>query len=128
MDANDVLKVRNYIIVTHGLTMRLFAMRYFKWTVDEFVKVWNPDNCAKWVLELDERGKYNISVEHSSPPTYGTTREDSQNRLPVHMTHGISKQGDDLVHLRAGHETLEVDDSGSVHLTSRYDTEASTRT
>lgn len=26
----------NYVIVTHGLTMRLFLMRWFKWSIDEF--------------------------------------------------------------------------------------------
>ena len=42
---------KNYVLVTHGLLMRIFCMCYFKWTVREFEQVWNPTNCEIWVLE-----------------------------------------------------------------------------
>lgn len=42
----------NFVLVTHGLIMRLLCMRIFRWTVTEFEQVWNPDNCEIWVLEL----------------------------------------------------------------------------
>eukprot|EP00798_Chlamydomonas_sp_ICE-L_P023350 gene23350-30601_t len=32
------------VLVTHGLTLRVFLMRWFHWTVDEFLQVWNPSN------------------------------------------------------------------------------------
>lgn len=41
----------NLIIVTHGMTLRLFLMRYFRWTVSTFHKLWNPINCKIAVLE-----------------------------------------------------------------------------
>src|SRR6185369_6206117 len=42
---------RNVLIVTHGLTMRLFLMRWFHWTVEEFESLRNPKNCQIVVME-----------------------------------------------------------------------------
>jgi broad specificity phosphatase PhoE len=33
------------VLVTHGLTLRIFLMRWFHWSVDEFLQVYNPANC-----------------------------------------------------------------------------------
>ena len=41
----------NYVLVTHGLLMRIFCMCYLRWTVEEFEQVWNPSNCEIWTLE-----------------------------------------------------------------------------
>lgn len=35
----------NLVLVTHGLTLRIFLMRWFHWSVDEFLQVYNPANC-----------------------------------------------------------------------------------
>lgn len=32
------------VLVTHGLALRVFLMRWFHWTVDEFMSVYNPAN------------------------------------------------------------------------------------
>jgi len=53
--------VRNYVLVTHGLLMRVFCMCYLRWTVDEFERVWNPSNGEVWVLQkVDGRGIYRL--------------------------------------------------------------------
>ncbi|CAE7395338.1 unnamed protein product [Symbiodinium sp. CCMP2456] len=39
------------IVVTHGLTMRLILMQLFHWSPNTFHTVWNPDNCAMYVLQ-----------------------------------------------------------------------------
>lgn len=39
---------------------RLILMRYFQWKVAFFERVWNPDNCATWVMERDELGSYRV--------------------------------------------------------------------
>lgn len=49
----------NTLIVSHGLTIRLFCMRWFHWTVEEFEKLRNPMNCEKVILELNE-DKYKL--------------------------------------------------------------------
>jgi len=60
-DKADIL-----VIVTHGLYMRLLLMRYFKWSVQYFEKLKNPENTETWMLEknLDlEKGKYKLITE-----------------------------------------------------------------
>jgi broad specificity phosphatase PhoE len=50
----------NIVIVSHGLFIRLFLMRYFRWTVDKFEKLDNPSNCEIIVLEKNEEDIYQI--------------------------------------------------------------------
>lgn len=42
---------RNAVIVSHGMTMRLFLMRWFHMTVEAFEALANPFNCEFWVME-----------------------------------------------------------------------------
>merc|ERR1712216_189200 len=44
----------NVVIVTHGLTMRLFIMRWFQYTVEEFEQTKNPANASMIVMERQE--------------------------------------------------------------------------
>lgn len=39
------------VLVTHGLATRVFLMRWFHWTVEQFLKVYNPPNAQPIVLE-----------------------------------------------------------------------------
>lgn len=41
----------NVVLVTHGLALRIILMRWFHWTVDQFLNVYNPDNCEPIILE-----------------------------------------------------------------------------
>jgi len=41
----------NVLIVTHGLTLRLFLMRWFQIDVEEFETMYNPDNAFLAVME-----------------------------------------------------------------------------
>jgi broad specificity phosphatase PhoE len=52
----------NMIVVSHGLTIRLFLMRWFHWTVEEFEMLRNPRNCEFYVLDRGER-KYQLLTE-----------------------------------------------------------------
>jgi len=51
---------QNYVLVTHGLTIRLFLMRYYQWTVEQFNELWNPRNCQFAVMELQADAKYRL--------------------------------------------------------------------
>jgi len=42
----------NALLVTHGLTIRLFLMRWFHWSVERFERLRNPGNCEFFVMEL----------------------------------------------------------------------------
>ncbi|CAD7696217.1 unnamed protein product [Ostreobium quekettii] len=41
----------NLVLVTHGLSLRIILMRWFHWTVDQFLTVYNPPNAVPVVLE-----------------------------------------------------------------------------
>ena len=53
----------NAVIITHGMTIRLFLMRWFHWTVEEFEEHGNPNNCQIVVLERNEKMKYSLVSE-----------------------------------------------------------------
>jgi len=44
-------KAKAVVVVTHGLAMRLILMQLFHWSPNTFHTVWNPDNCAMYVLK-----------------------------------------------------------------------------
>lgn len=51
---------RNVIIVTHGMTMRLFLMRFFHSPVEEFETWGNPNNGEFYHLERRDKEKYEL--------------------------------------------------------------------
>lgn len=58
---SDERYVENFVLITHGLLMRIFCMCYFRWTVLEFEQVWNPSNCEIWVLEKTKGGRFRVA-------------------------------------------------------------------
>ncbi|MCB5163722.1 histidine phosphatase family protein [Streptomyces bambusae] len=50
----------NVLLVTHGLTMRLFCMRWFHWSVAEFECLSNPGNGEYRTLLLGDDGRYRL--------------------------------------------------------------------
>ncbi|MGW1893026.1 histidine phosphatase family protein [Streptomyces sp. NPDC002004] len=50
----------NVLLVTHGITMRLFCMRWFHWSVAVFECLSNPGNGEIRMLELGPNGKYTL--------------------------------------------------------------------
>lgn len=57
---------QNAAMVTHGMTIRIFLMRWFHYTVEHFEQLGNPANCAIVSLELQESGKYRLMTEMST--------------------------------------------------------------
>ncbi|XP_047954917.1 phosphoglycerate mutase-like protein AT74 [Salvia hispanica] len=60
-DGGDEL---NLIIVSHGLAIRIFLMRWFRWTVEEFERLKSPKDCEFRVMQLGEGGEYSLAVHH----------------------------------------------------------------
>ena len=52
----------NVLIVTHGLTMRLFLMRWFHWTVEEYESLRNPKNCQFVIMEKQFDNHYQLTT------------------------------------------------------------------
>ncbi|KAF3454412.1 hypothetical protein FNV43_RR04859 [Rhamnella rubrinervis] len=55
----------NLIILTHGLTLRVFLMKWFKWTAEQFESLKNPGNCEFRVMQLGDGGDYSLAIHHT---------------------------------------------------------------
>jgi len=51
------------VVVSHGLTNRIFAMRWLHWTPEAFALTSNPGNGAAIVLVRDPNGRYRLDPE-----------------------------------------------------------------
>ena len=51
------------VLVTHGMTLRIFLMKWFYWTVEEFENLKNPKNCEIIILEKNKNDKYQLISE-----------------------------------------------------------------
>lgn len=60
----------NCVLVTHGLTMRLFILRYYHLTVEDFESMLAPKNCQPIILELQKDDTYHLAtpLSYSSEP------------------------------------------------------------
>ena len=59
-DFNKSHYPQNALIVTHGLTLRLFLMRWFHWSVEEFENLRNPKNCQVVVMLKNGNNRYEL--------------------------------------------------------------------
>jgi broad specificity phosphatase PhoE len=55
----------NLIIISHGLTARVFLMKWFKWTVEQFEHLNNLGNCEFQVIQLGDGGEYSLAIHHT---------------------------------------------------------------
>ncbi|CAN6724719.1 unnamed protein product [Malus baccata var. baccata] len=55
----------NLIIISHGLTSRVFLMKWFKWTVEQFEHLNNLGNCEFRVMQLGKGGEYSLAIHHT---------------------------------------------------------------
>ncbi|PHT57693.1 Phosphoglycerate mutase-like protein AT74 [Capsicum baccatum] len=55
----------NLVIVSHGLTLRVFLMRWYKWTVEQFEGLHNMTNGGMIVMERGYGGRYCLSMHHT---------------------------------------------------------------
>ncbi|MGQ9804613.1 MAG: histidine phosphatase family protein [Chlorobiales bacterium] len=60
----------NAVIITHGMTIRIFLMRWFHWTVEEFETYSNPQNGQMVILEKQPNERYCLMTElkRKAPP------------------------------------------------------------
>ncbi len=56
----EMNKSRNYILVTHGIVLRVLLARYFRYTIDQFNMLANPRNCEMVVLGHSGEGKLDL--------------------------------------------------------------------
>jgi broad specificity phosphatase PhoE len=71
----DVNDCKNYVLVTHGISIRVILTRYFRYTIDQFHLMANPRNCEIVTLQHDGRGRlvlsgrYELLFDHEKEET-----------------------------------------------------------
>ncbi|XP_072993245.1 phosphoglycerate mutase-like protein AT74H isoform X2 [Typha latifolia] len=67
----------NIVIVSHGLTLRVFLMRWYKWSVEQFEGLSNFDNGGALVMQTGNGGRYSLLVHHTVEElqAFGLTKE-----------------------------------------------------
>lgn len=58
----------NCVVVSHGMTNRVFLMRLLHYTVEEFEFLRNPKNCGVYVLERGQDDKFKLIGEPERYP------------------------------------------------------------
>lgn len=48
------------MLVTHGISIRVFLARYFRYSIDQFSLLANPKNCEMVILGHDGQGKLRL--------------------------------------------------------------------
>ena len=56
----DMNRSRNYVLVTHGISIRVLLARYFRYTIHQFNILSNPRNCEMVVLNHDGLGRLRL--------------------------------------------------------------------
>ena len=56
----ETQKSQNYVLVTHGISIRVFLARYFRYSIDQFNLLANPKNCEMVVLKHDNSGRLQL--------------------------------------------------------------------
>jgi broad specificity phosphatase PhoE len=51
---------RNYVLVTHGISIRVLLARYFRYTIDQFNILSNPNNGEMVVLRHNGEGRLEL--------------------------------------------------------------------
>lgn len=53
-------KSRNYVLITHGISIRVLLARYFRYTIAQFQMLANPKNCEMVILKHDGAGRLQL--------------------------------------------------------------------
>ncbi|CAN4111196.1 unnamed protein product [Withania somnifera] len=61
---HDPYQETNIIIVTHGLSSRIFLMKWFDWTIEQFEDLNRMKTSEFQVLQLGHRGEYSLAFHH----------------------------------------------------------------
>lgn len=60
----DTNKSQYYVIITHGIAIRVLLARYFRYSVNQFHLLSNPRNCETIVLSHDGQGRLRLDGRH----------------------------------------------------------------
>lgn len=90
----------NMIIISHGVTCRMFLMRWYKWPVKLYHRLENLENANAVIMELHSDGKYRIKT-----PLY--LRKNSEVGFPPDDFH---KDIHDKIQIKHDHNGIHFND------------------
>ncbi|XP_066376574.1 phosphoglycerate mutase-like protein AT74H isoform X1 [Miscanthus floridulus] len=96
----------NIVLVSHGLTLRVFLMRWYKWTVRQFEGLENLANGGALVMQTGDGGRYSLLVHHTADElrAFGLTEEMLQDQMwqktakPGELNHRFMTNGQSFFH------------------------------
>lgn len=96
----------NIVLVSHGLTLRVFLMRWYKWTVRQFEGLENLANGGALVMQTGDGGRYSLLVHHTADElrAFGLTDEMIQDQMwqktarPGELNHRFMTNGQAFFH------------------------------
>ena len=72
------------VLLTHGLALRVFLMRWFHWTVDQFMNVYNPPNAeVRNLSSFSQVVPYNLGCSQMRKKQSIQQHQKHQPRLPA---------------------------------------------
>ena len=74
----------NLVLVTHGLALRVFLMRWFHWTLEEYLMVHNPPNAEVRVKGVEGHGAQ-PNAEVRKGKRYGQVEEKAERHGSVRI-------------------------------------------
>ena len=97
----EARKADNYVIVTHGASIRVLLTRYFRYSVDEFNRLENPRNGEMICMGHDGEGKLELvgrveleeGGEKEREEGMGEKKEKGAARYSFHKTLRSRKKG-----------------------------------
>lgn len=73
------------VLVTHGVTLRVFLMRWMHWTIDQFLQVDNPGHAVPIVLEKVRPGAHTHAMPcHACLPAHAWVTGRTNERMRLH--------------------------------------------
>ncbi|MCP4351656.1 MAG: histidine phosphatase family protein [Desulfobacterales bacterium] len=84
------------LIITHGVLLRLFLMRWFHWSVEEFENLKNPKNCQIVVMEKQDDDSFKLISELERKRDCRLSIVDCQ--LSIHQSSIVNHQSSIINH------------------------------
>ena len=98
---------QNVVLISHGLFIRLFLMRFFRWTVDQYSALWNPSNGQFIILERDEPfGSYVLKTKLKHDRFIEGENNNSKNATNNGHNEENHSNGDESLHNKPHHCSL----------------------
>ncbi len=84
----EMNKSQNYVLVTHGISIRVLLARYFRYTIDQFNILANPRNCEMVILGHNGQGRLELQGRCALDVGSGEDNgdENSKKDKDIHVT------------------------------------------